>query len=86
MSVIVDQPLHAPADEGADHAIRMDGRPWPGFTCLPLMDGELYPVVSPARQGGAPRISPIGIPSACSTIGTTRSAHSSMLRMAFALS
>ena len=32
----------------ADLAIRMGGRPWPGFTCLPLMDDELYPVVSPA--------------------------------------
>ena len=39
-----------------------------------------------AHQGGAPSISPIDIPSACSTIGTTRSAHSSMLRMALALS
>ena len=38
------------------------------------------------HQGGAPSISPIDIPSARSTIGTTRSAHSSMLRMALALS
>ena len=37
-------------------------------------------------HGGAPSISPIDIPSACSAIGTTRSAHSSMLRMALALS
>ena len=48
VSVIVDQRLHAPADEGADLAIRMGGRAWPGFTCLPLMDDEMYPVVSPA--------------------------------------
>lgn len=48
VSVIVDQRLHAPADEGADLAIRMGGRPWPGFTCVPLMDDELYPVVSSA--------------------------------------
>ena len=47
VSVIVDQRLHAPADEGADLAVRMGGRPWPGFTCIPLMDDELYPVVSP---------------------------------------
>ena len=33
--------------EGADLAVRMGGRPWPGFTCIPLMDDELYPVVSP---------------------------------------
>lgn len=54
VSVIVDQRVHAPADEGADLAIRMGGRPWPGFTCLPLMDDALYPVVSPdywAAQG-----------------------------------
>ena len=48
VSVIVDQRLHAPADEGADLAVRMGGRPWPGFTCTPLMDDALYPVVSPA--------------------------------------
>ena len=48
VSVIVDQRVHAPADEGADLAIRMGGRPWPGFTCLPLMDDALYPVMSPA--------------------------------------
>ena len=48
VSVIVDQRVHAPADEGADLAIRMGGRPWPGFACLPLMDDALYPVVSPA--------------------------------------
>ena len=48
VSVIVDQRVHAPADEGADLAIRMGGRPWPGFICLPLMDDALYPVVSPA--------------------------------------
>ena len=48
VSVIVDQRVHAPADEGADLAIRMGGRAWPGFTCLPLMDDALYPVVSPA--------------------------------------
>ena len=48
VSVIVDQRVHAPVDEGADLAIRMGGRPWPGFTSLPLMDDALYPVVSPA--------------------------------------
>ena len=48
VSMIVDQHVHAPADEGADLAIRMGGRPWPGFTCLPLMDDALYPVMSPA--------------------------------------
>lgn len=48
VSVIVDQRVHAPADEGADFAIRMGGRPWPGLTCLPLMDDALYPVTSPA--------------------------------------
>ena len=48
VSVIVDQRVHAPADEGADLAVRMGGRPWPGFKCLPLMDDTLYPVVSPA--------------------------------------
>lgn len=48
VSVIVDQRVHAPADEGADLAIRMGGRPWPGFTCLPLMDDALYPVMSPS--------------------------------------
>ena len=48
VSVVVDQRVHAPADEGADLAIRMGGRPWPGFACLPLMDDALYPVVSPA--------------------------------------
>ena len=47
VSVVIDQRIHAPADEGADIAIRMGGRSWPGLTCLPLMDDALYPVVSP---------------------------------------
>ena len=52
VSVIVDQRLHAPADEGADLAVRMGGRPWPGFTCLPLMDDELSRC-QPGVLGGA---------------------------------
>lgn len=48
LSVVADQRVQLPADEGADLSIRMGIRPWPGLECQPLMDDVLYPVMSPA--------------------------------------
>lgn len=48
VSVVVDQKIVSPQDSDADLAIRMGPGPWPGVHCEPLMDDELYPVMSPA--------------------------------------
>ena len=46
LSVIAEQKLVPPDTHGADVAIRMGSGPWPGLSCEPLMDDELYPVMS----------------------------------------
>lgn len=48
LSVVGDQKLGHPAEQGADLAIRMGSGPWPPLICQPLMDDALFPVVSPA--------------------------------------
>ncbi len=57
LSVIADQRLADPSQEGADLGIRMGQGPWPGLDCEPFMDDALYPVVSPAfwEAAGRPR-------------------------------
>lgn len=45
LSVVVDQRLADPAEQGADLGIRMGRGPWPGLRCEPLMDDALYPVM-----------------------------------------
>ena len=45
LSVVVDQRLGEPTEQGADLAIRMGRGPWPGLRCDPLMDDALYPVM-----------------------------------------
>lgn len=56
LSVIAEQKLADPGAQGADLAIRMGRGPWPGLDCRPLMDEELYPVMSPAlwERSGRP--------------------------------
>ncbi|MDX1555919.1 MAG: LysR substrate-binding domain-containing protein [Xanthomonadales bacterium] len=46
LSVIVEQRLVNPARQEADMAIRMGQGPWPGLVCQPLMDEQLFPVMS----------------------------------------
>lgn len=57
LSVIVDQRLADPTEEGADIGVRMGRGPWRALTCEPFMDDALYPVMSPAfwEQAGRPR-------------------------------
>lgn len=46
LSVVAEQKLVDPARQGADLAIRMGRGPWPELDGEPLMDEELYPVMS----------------------------------------
>ncbi|KLN58974.1 LysR family transcriptional regulator [Kiloniella spongiae] len=46
LSIVVDQKLNFAADHGADLAIRMGQGPWDGLECTPLMDEQLFPVMS----------------------------------------
>lgn len=46
LSVIAEQRVVDPADQAADLAIRMGNGPWRGLHCEPLMDDDLYPVMS----------------------------------------
>ncbi len=46
LSVVVDQKLSLPSDQGADLAVRMGKGPWEGLDCEPLMDEQLFPVMS----------------------------------------
>lgn len=57
LSVIADQRLADPSEQGADLGIRMGRGPWPGLACEPLMDEALFPVMSPVfwEQAGRPR-------------------------------
>jgi LysR family glycine cleavage system transcriptional activator len=57
MSVVVDQRLDDLRAGGIDLAIRMGRGDWPEVRCEPLMDDELYPVMSPAlwNRAGRPR-------------------------------
>lgn len=57
VSVIADQRLADPGEQGADFSVRMGRGPWPGFACEPLMDDALYPVMSPRywARAGRPR-------------------------------
>lgn len=45
LSVVVDQRLADPGEQGADLGIRMGRGPWRGLDCEPLMDDALYPVM-----------------------------------------
>jgi LysR family glycine cleavage system transcriptional activator len=46
LSIIVEQKIINPAEQAADLAIRMGKGPWKGLHCTPLMDDELFPVMS----------------------------------------
>ncbi|MFD2206562.1 LysR substrate-binding domain-containing protein [Kiloniella antarctica] len=46
LSIIVDQKLSFSSDQNADLAIRMGKGPWDDLRCLPLMDEQLFPVMS----------------------------------------
>ncbi len=46
LSVVAEQKLTDPAEQGADIAIRMGKGPWTGLDCEPLMSDDLYPVMS----------------------------------------
>lgn len=46
LSVIVEQHLVDPSRQETDLAIRMGNGPWRGLVCEPLMDDELFPVMS----------------------------------------
>ncbi len=56
LSVTAEQKLIDPSDNRADLAIRMGNGPWPRLICDPLMDDELYPVLSPTlwKKAGKP--------------------------------
>lgn len=56
LSVIVEQRLVNPASQETDLAIRMGKGPWRGLICKPLMDEELFPVMSPKywEEAGRP--------------------------------
>lgn len=56
LSVIAEQRLIDPALQAADLSIRMGKGPWPGLDCEPLMDDELFPVMSRAlwERSGRP--------------------------------
>ena len=45
ISVVADQKIASPDDQGADFSIRMGKGPWRGLECTPLMDDSLFPVV-----------------------------------------
>ena len=53
--MVADQRPRAPADEGADLAIRMGAQPRRGVPSEPLMDESLYPVLAPAAWADADR-------------------------------
>lgn len=57
VSVVVDQRLDDLRLGGIDLGIRMGRGDWPDVRCEPLMDDELYPVMSPAlwNETGRPR-------------------------------
>ena len=57
LSVLVDQRLADLRSGDIDLAIRMGRGDWPDVRCEPLMDDELYPVMSPAywNEAGRPR-------------------------------
>lgn len=57
LSVIAEQALADPSDQGADLAVRMGRGPWPGLASEPFMDEALFPVMSPEswRAAGEPR-------------------------------
>jgi LysR family glycine cleavage system transcriptional activator len=52
VSVLIDQKLTDPKEQGADLSVRMGRGPWPDLRCERLMDDALYPVVSPAYWRG----------------------------------
>jgi LysR family glycine cleavage system transcriptional activator len=49
VSVLVEHRLENPGKGGADLNIRMGRGPWPNLYCVPLMDDELFPVMSRER-------------------------------------
>ena len=55
LSIIADQKLTEPRDQGADLALRMGRGPWPGLACEPFMADALYPVMSRAYWDAAGR-------------------------------
>ncbi len=55
LSVLVDQRLDDLRSGETDLAIRMGRGDWPEVRCEPLMDDELYPVMSPAYWARAGR-------------------------------
>lgn len=46
VSVSVERALRAPGGDGPDMNLRMGKGPWSGLRCDPLMDDEIFPVVS----------------------------------------
>ena len=48
VSILIEQRRRAPAEEGADLAIRMGGGPWSDGECTVLMDDRVIPVAGPA--------------------------------------
>ncbi len=56
LSVVVEQRLIEPSEQGADIAIRMGKGPWANLNCEALMDDELFPVMSRGfwEQSGKP--------------------------------
>jgi LysR family glycine cleavage system transcriptional activator len=49
LSVVADQRLTSPGQDGIDLCIRMGTGPTRGLACAPLMDDALYPVMSPTH-------------------------------------
>ncbi|MHB8405079.1 MAG: LysR substrate-binding domain-containing protein [Gammaproteobacteria bacterium] len=56
ISVLIDQRIINPDTGNSDLAIRIGRGPWADTRCEPLMDDELYPVMSPAfwKSSGRP--------------------------------
>lgn len=57
LSVVVEQQIEDPRRSGCDLSIRMGRGPWAGGEAQPLMDDELFPVMSPEawRRSGSPQ-------------------------------
>ncbi len=57
VSIHVDQRIQDIETAGIDIAIRIGRGPWPDLRCEPLMDDELYPVMSPTfwEKSGRPK-------------------------------
>ena len=57
LSIMVDQRLADPGQDGADLSLRMGRGPWRGVDCAAFMDDALYPVMNRAywEEAGRPR-------------------------------